>query len=221
MMLLPVYVGITLASLKYATSYCRIPSRTFSSARIAPSITTLNVLPPWSEFATVAAQLSIVTPAVIQMFKFRKQIDDLGSKYDRLESATTKAAAENPDEAIVEGFSKDMKDALAAYKDLYGTMSEQIDSILTNEEIRTSFESDLVESIAELQALSTDVNELRSENKALQMSLDSAAQSQKDSFDNIKKQQLAQGMTSKEEKCQVLHFLSSQLCVLHSVIKLK
>ena len=196
MKLLSLYMGIALACLKYTTSYCRLPAKIYSSSRVAPTTTALNLLPPWSEFATVAAQLSIVTPAVIQMFKFRKQIDDLGSKYDKLESATKGAAAETSGEAVVEGFSNDMKDALAAYKDLYGTMSEQIDSILTNEEIRTSFEGDLVESIAELQALSSDVSELRSENKALQMSLNSATQSQKDTFDNLKKQQLEQGTSS-------------------------
>ena len=72
-------------------------------------------------------------------------------------------------------------------------MSEQIDTILTNEEKRLTFEGDLVDSISELQGLSTDVSELKIENKALRNILESASQSQKASTDNIKKQQIEQG----------------------------
>lgn len=186
------YVGLILITVDQTTSFSRIPLH--GVTRSASSDGGLRVLPPWSEFATIAAQLSIVTPAVIQMYYFKKQIDVLGDKFERLESAKSQSLETTAKEgSIVEGFTKDMKEALAAYKELYGSMSEQIDTILTNEEKRLTFEGDLVDSISELQGLSTDVSELKIENKALRNILESASQSQKASTDNIKKQQIEQG----------------------------
>ena len=185
------YGGLILITLDQTTSFCRIPLH--GARRPLPSANALGVLPPWSEFATIAAQLSIVTPAVIQMYYFKKQIDVLGDKFEKLESTKSLSEESAKEESVVEGFTKDMKEALAAYKELYGSMSEQIDTILTNEEKRLSFEGDLVESISELQVLSSDVSDLKTENKALRTILESASQSQKASTDNIKKQQIEQG----------------------------
>jgi hypothetical protein len=189
-----VCLGILLVSMESSVSFVRINSPVHGMARIAPPAFELNVLPPWSEVATIAAQLSIVTPAVIQMVYFRKQIEELDDKYQQLE-VSTKISGEvsQDDTVVVEGFSKDMKEALAAYKELYGSMSEQIDMILTTEEKRSAFEAELVESITGLQSLSGDITDLKGENKALRNFLESATQSQKASNENIKRQQLEQG----------------------------
>jgi chromosome segregation ATPase len=176
-----------------SVSFVRINSPVHAMARIVPPVHELNVLPPWSEVATIAAQLSIVTPAVIQMVYFRKQIEELDDKYQQLEVSTKISSEVTQDDQVVEGFSKDMKEALAAYKELYGSMSEQIDMILTNEEKRSAFEAELVESITGLQSLSVDITDLKGENKVLRNFLESATQSQKASNENIKRQQLEQG----------------------------
>lgn len=181
-------VGLILITIDQTASFSRIPLH--GATRSVASDGGLRVLPPWSEFATIAAQLSIVTPAVIQMYYFKKQIDVLGDRFEKLESEKSQSLETTAKEgSMVEGFTKDMKEALAAYKELYGSMSEQIDTILTNEEKRLTFEGDLVDSISELQVLSTDVSELKIENKALRSILESASQSQKASTDYIKKQQ--------------------------------
>lgn len=189
-----VCLGILIASIEPSASFVRINSPVHGIARVVPPVNELNVLPPWSEVATIAAQISIVTPAVIQMIYFRKQIDELDDKYQQLEVATKISSDVVQDDTVVEGFSKDMKEALAAYKELYGSMSEQIDMILTNEEKRLVFETELVESITGLQSLSGDITELKGENKALRNFLESATQSQKASNENIKRQQLEQGV---------------------------
>jgi hypothetical protein len=186
-------LGILLVSIESSVSFVRINSPVHGMVRIAPRVYELNVLPPWSEVATIAAQLSIVTPAVIQMVYFRKQIEELDDKYQQLEVSTKISDEATQDDIVVEGFSKDMKEALAAYKELYGSMSEQIDMILTTEEKRSAFEAELVESITGLQSLSGDITDLKGENKALRNFLESATQSQKASNENIKRQQLEQG----------------------------
>jgi hypothetical protein len=188
-----VCLGILLVSMESSVSFVRINSPVHAMARIVPPVHELNVLPPWSEVATIAAQLSIVTPAVIQMVYFRKQIEELDDKYQQLEVSTKISSEVTQDDQVVEGFSKDMKEALAAYKELYGSMSEQIDMILTNEEKRSAFEAELVESITGLQSLSVDITDLKGENKVLRNFLESATQSQKASNENIKRQQLEQG----------------------------
>lgn len=188
-----VCLGILLVSMESSVSFVRINSPVHGMARIVPPVHELNVLPPWSEVATIAAQLSIVTPAVIQMVYFRKQIEELDDKYQQLEVSTKISSEVTQDDQVVEGFSKDMKEALAAYKELYGSMSEQIDMILTNEEKRSAFEAELVESITGLQSLSVDITDLKGENKVLRNFLESATQSQKASNENIKRQQLEQG----------------------------
>lgn len=184
---------ILLVSMEFTASFVRITPPASGMVRIVPPVCELNVLPPWSEVATIAAQLSIVTPAVIQMVYFRKQIGELDDKYQQLEVSSKISSEVTQDETQVEGFSKDMKEALAAYKELYGSMSEQIDMILTNEEKRSAFETELVDSIAGLQNLSGDINDLKGENIALRTFLETASQSQKASNDNIKRQQLDQG----------------------------
>ena len=187
-------LGIALAfvTINPTRSYVQIPYHLYGS-RSTLSTQALQVLPPWSELATVAAQISIVTPALIQMYYFRKKIDELGDKYEKLEQSTLNTTQIVQDDSLAVGFSNDMRQALAAYQELYGSMSAQIDTILTNEEKRAVFESDLVSSITGLQVLSSDVTELRKENTLLRNNFESTSQSIRASTDNIKKQQIEQG----------------------------
>ena len=127
------------------------------------------------------------------MYNFRKKIDELDEKFDKLEQTNQTSSAVAADSTLVEGFSMDMKKALAAYQDLYGSMSKQIDAILTNEEKRSVFESDLVSSIAELQGLNGDIITLKNENIALKNNFESTSQSIRASTDNIRKEQNEQG----------------------------
>ena len=190
----PVFcLGFILVCINVTTSFVQIPRLSSGSVRPPLSTQELGVLPPWADLATVAAQISIVTPALVQMYNFRKKIDELDEKFDKLEQTNQTSSAVAADSTLVEGFSMDMKKALAAYQDLYGSMSKQIDAILTNEEKRSVFESDLVSSIAELQGLNGDIITLKNENIALKNNFESTSQSIRASTDNIRKEQNEQG----------------------------
>lgn len=186
-------LGFILVCINVTTSFVQIPRLSSGSVRPPLSTQELGVLPPWADLATVAAQISIVTPALVQMYNFRKKIDELDEKFDKLEQTNQTSSAVAADSTLVEGFSMDMKKALAAYQDLYGSMSKQIDAILTNEEKRSVFESDLVSSIAELQGLNGDIITLKNENIALKNNFESTSQSIRASTDNIRKEQNEQG----------------------------
>ena len=187
-------LGFILVCINLTTSFVQIP-RSLSPTSIQPAISSqeLRVLPPWADIATVAAQISIVTPALVQMYNFRKKIDELDDKFSKLEQANQTSPAVVGDSTLVEGFSMDMKKALSAYQELYGSMSKQIDTILSNEEKRSAFESDLVSSISDLQGLSSDISDLKKDNIALKNNFESTSQSIRASADNIRKEQADQG----------------------------
>lgn len=178
----------------------------------------ISVLPIWTEYGSVMAQLTL-TPALFYYVKnqMQEEVVTLNQKVANMERLMSNVTARSQEKrnAISQVFSDDMRSAVTTYQRLYGGTNEKILSALTNEEKRSSFEQRLLASLGQVQNFDQDISDLKEEGKVLRSKVESTLETMGGTSDELRKNQIAQGTGSQvfdSFKCNFIHCFSGFFC---------
>lgn len=154
-------------------------------------------IPSWADLGPIMAQLTL-TPAVIYYVKnqMQNEIGFLNRKVEALEELKRNISApeDERNRLLAEAFSVDMQDAVVAYQRLYGGTNAKMADVMSKEERRTAFESEIVQSILELQSVADDVNELKKEREILLSDIERSTEAMTESNDALSQRTTRQGI---------------------------
>ena len=154
-------------------------------------------LPSWADLGPIMAQLTL-TPAVIYYVKnqMQNEIGFLNRKVEALEELKRNISApeDERNRLLAESFSVDMQDAVVAYQRLYGGTNAKMADVMSKEERRTAFESDLVQSILELQSVADEINDLKKGREILLSDIEKSTVAMMASKDALEKRTARQGI---------------------------
>ena len=157
----------------------------------------LSDLPSWADLGPIMAQLTL-TPAVIYYVKnqMQNEIGFLNRKVEALEELKRNISApeDERNRILAESFSLDMQDAVVAYQRLYGGTNAKMADVMSKEERRTAFESDLVQSILELQSVADEITDLRKGRETLLSDIEKSTEAMKESNEALAQRTARQGI---------------------------
>lgn len=183
---------VVLSLMETTTSFLNILSskNCFRSSRLLD-------IPSWADLGPIMAQLTL-TPAVIYYVKnqMQNEIGFLNRKVEALEELKRNISApeDERNRLLAEAFSVDMQDAVVAYQRLYGGTNAKMADVMSKEERRTAFESEIVQSILELQSVADDVNELKKEREILLSDIERSTEAMTESNDALSQRTTRQGI---------------------------